>query len=252
MTLPISFLIGPASNLPAGYTLRRIREWGDPVMVAQGNYDIDLRGGVPTFQVIEVWIPEVATWGAVKNFNRLTAADIYQIARAQLVAFGVGDWDPLTDQNRLLSDGFTLKQKMGWLYQPNWEPGTPPGLTLWGAGEWWEPGDKYYGTMLSGGEFIAASNMVFTFNCILPGDKVKRDRFMRRVYPFHRADLGKDPRRYPWLWQQASCVYAGNRTSRATPKGIIHLPVALNPSEFKFSGADPQAYYVPVDWLTAP
>jgi hypothetical protein len=257
--LPITFTPvtqKPPALLPTGYQVRTVRKWGDPIMVAQGGFSINGRYGDPTiaigtFEVIDLYIAEqgvwVGSWGSVSNFNRLSAADMVLIAKAQLKAFGRAELDPIKDMTVNL-DGYTLKQKMAWMYQANWTGG-PPGLTMWGAGDWYETGEKRYGTMVCGGEQVAVSNIVELVNSELPGETQKRSVKMRKLLDFKRVDFSKDPRVYPWLWNRATCVYHNDRFSVSTPKGIIYLPVALNANEFDFSGTKTPEYFIPDDWL---
>jgi hypothetical protein len=238
---------------PDGYILMRVRKWGDPIMVAQADCSVYKRYAagqepVGTFQVVELHTPPIGDWSAVTKYNRLTREDMLKVARAQLIAFGRADLDPIRDMTVPLSDGWTLKQKMGWMYQ-SWSGG-PTSLTMWGQGEWWEEGEKRYGTMVNGGEMVAVSEAIHTFYVRLRGETTERDVTMRRLLPFRRADLDKDPRVYPWLWQRATCVYKGDDTSIYTPKGLVYLPVALDWREFDISGAqEPTGYFLPIDWM---
>ena len=241
-----------ASALPAGYRLARIRKHGDPQMVKNG-YDINQLypdgSIIATFQATGVYTPPVLDWSAVTKFNRLTASDMYRIAKAQLKAFGVPHDDPLRQMDVVLSDGYTLRQKMGWMYQ-NRSAGSPATLVMWGEGEWWEDGQKCYGTMVSGGNLVAVSDMLYTFNIRMPQEIYKRDVIMRRLLSFRRADLDADPLERPHLWEKATCVYKDNRFSEFTPKGIIYLPVALDARDFPMNTTvQPEAYYLPTEWM---
>jgi hypothetical protein len=242
--------------VPSGYSLMRVRKWGEPVMSEQGDFDIYKRYASPdtaigTFQVVELYKDPIKDWSAITCFNTLTNLELIKVAQAQLRAFGHSDWDAVRDMEKPLRDGYSLKQKMGWMYQ-NWSGG-PATLTMWGSGEWWEPGEKRFGIMVSGGGLVAVSNTTYTFSVRLRGYTTVRPVVMRKILPFRRADLEKNPLQYPYLWQKASCVYKNNNFSDSTPKGVVYLPVALDWREFPINSVyTPTGYYIPVDWLTNP
>lgn len=244
----------PPSQTPNGYQKRFVRKWYDPIMVQQGNYSLEQRfpaGQITgTFAIVTPYIPEAGGWSSISNYFVLTHEHLIKIARAQLAAFEVPHWDPIKDMDKPLLDGWTLKQKMAWIYQANWQTGTKPGLTMWGAGEWWEPGQKRYGAMVNAGEPLFVSNDTIDLLCTLPNDKVDRWRKMRSIYVFKAADLTLDPIENPCLWQNATCSYLNRPHSINTPKGNIKLPICPSADDFPFrNNIRPSGYYIPDDWL---
>jgi hypothetical protein len=227
------------------------------------SYDTAQRMEIGSFQVIELAIfgrysgdtadRWVGNWGAVTNFNRLTHSDMMHIARQQVRQFGYNwtDAELIDRQAQVLPDGYSLKQKMGWLYQDMTTTDGPPGLEMWGQGEWYNAPEIRYGTMIHGGQKVAVSNTVTDLWITLPGVS-SGVYFMvkcRKLLPFRRADLTR-PITDDWLWNRCTVAHYPDNGYGDAPKGHIYAPVALAPDEFDFTGTfTPTAYYVPEVWL---
>lgn len=239
---------------PAGYSVRTVREWADPVMTAAG-YDTTLRGAVGQFQVVTCYVTDGAgnwcgTWSAIQNYNRLSHADMMEIARSQVAPFGYAwsDAELMANQTQMLPDGFTLKQKLGWLYEPN--PTQPPGLEMWGLGEWYETSEGRFGAMVNGGQQVAVSAGYTNFPVKMPNEDKVRVVSMQKLLTFRRSDWGKSHAGTPYLVQKATTAdYPSNRYGEQ-PRGYVFVPAALDPQDFDFSGAFPaREYYLPAEWL---
>ena len=238
---------------PEGYALFTARKWGDPILVAQGAYSAELRDNVGQFQVINIYVPETGNFSSITNFNKLTHDDLVNLARTQLIHFGHPVTIPLEQMRKLEKkplDGFSLQQKMNWLYRVLEKWGDPPAQEFWGLGQWFEAPEGRYGTMVRGGQMLACTVETFDVQCKLSGEPAKRTVKMRKLLPFRRSDWGKTHTQYPWLIQKCTVAFLPKDKYSETPKGVIYGPVALDWRDFPFAGKHtPSAYYIPDDWM---
>ena len=240
---------------PPGFVLRKVRPWDDPIMNSYG-YDVS-RGGTPKgqFQVITVFVWSellsrwAGQWSAIANYNKLTHADMLNLARMQLLEFGypysISDADLLAMKTKVLPDGWTLQQKMGWLYVKE------PGAVMWGdSADWWNANEIRYGTMVNGGQLVAVAAATRTFMVQMPNQTGEHPVLMRELLTFKRSDFGKTHLQYPYLAQYATVANLPNNQYGETIKGHVICPAALNPTEFDFAGTfQPTHYYLPDVWL---
>lgn len=251
------------SDIPLGYDVYKVKPWSDPYMQSIG-YSAFTRGNVGQFQVVSPFIFDAqfnycGTLSSNTNFSRMTRADAFKLANHQLLNFGYA-WG-LSEQkiisllNVYLPDGYTLKQKMGYLI---W------GSNLWGAqmrsrGDWYDylkdadgryildrDGKKQevevqFIGMVHGGQKILASSEI----------KVIFGTPMRRMINFRRSDWGKHYDKYPYLMQRVTVASTPNNVYGEYPKGIVNCPVALDPRDFRFytSTFKPDSYWLPDNQL---
>lgn len=246
-----------AEQLPPGYEARQVLPWSSPVMQSYG-YSVN-RGGNPVgqFQVVTcfVWSDTIGRWAgqwsAVSNFNTLTGADLLDVARLQLLEFGysptISDAELIAMRSHTLPDGYTLHQKMDWLYKDASNGG--PGTILWGTGDWWACSEAKYGTMVNGGQWVAVKQVPRTFHVQMPERPAVEAVRMRELLTFSRADFGKSHAAFPYLTQWATVANL-NDSYGEYPRGHVACPVALNPAEFDFSGQfQPTGYFLPEVWM---
>lgn len=255
ISLPIS-IIPHLNDAPSDWEVVRVRDWADPIMNSYG-YDVTRGSGNPVgqFQVVTLYVwSEVlqawaGTWSAISNFTRLTSADLYNVARLQLLEFdrrSYSDAQLVAMKDQLLQDGYTLQQKMGWLYGSTTGK---PGTVMWGSGDWWQATEGRYGTMVNGGQLVAVKKAPRVFTVTMPNHDKPEPVPMREVLPFSRADFGTPHASKPWLTQWATVANLGNVYGEYI-RGHVACPVGLNPQEFDFSGAFvPTHYYLPEVWL---
>lgn len=250
---------------PPGYTLRRVRPWHDPIMASYG-YSV-MRGGkmIGQFQVVTCYLTGydptkgetplterwVGQWSAIANYNRMGQADLLRLARMQLLEFGypfsMSDRELLAMKFKKLPDGYSLQEKIGWLYQGNVKGAT----VMWGSGDWDKALYADYGTMVNGGQLVAVSNNVRTFRVRMPERSYDETVEMRELLTFRRADLGKTHKQYPYLAQYATVANVPNSSYGENIRGHVICPVALNADDFRFGSTfRPTRYYLPEIWLT--
>jgi len=239
---------------PQGYGLFNTRRWGEEPMATQGAYTTEKRHNVGSFEVISCYISETQDFSSISNFCKLNHDDMVKLANTQLLHFGHPFNMKLEEMRKMEGkklDGFNLKQKMSWLYQPLKKEGETPGLEMWGMGEWFETEEARYGTMVHGGQMVACATETVEITCKLAGEKAERPVTMRKLLPFRRSDWGKTHAEYPWLIHKCTVAnHPGSKFNEATPKGLIYAPVALDWRDFPFKGQIvPSAYYLVDDWL---
>lgn len=245
----------PASLLPAPFDIFETRKWGDPA-VLNGNYSTKLRlvDGVEygQFSFFGVYCEDTRSFDAQDNTNRLTHADMMRIANMQLYS-----WDTLRyplgmsdvairEVRKITLDGYTLDQKMGWLYNDlNENP--KPNSALWGVGPWDVADGVKYGCQVWAGNAVKCSLQTYTVVAQYPADKVNVSITLRELVPFRRADFAKPARLYPHLWNVCTVANKNDVFGNA-PRGTIYCPVALDWREFGGS-VSPARYGFPAEWL---
>lgn len=241
---------------PDDFYVTKVRPWDDPIMMAAG-FDSALRGQVGQFQVVTCYVTVqggkwAGSWSAVSNNSKLNHSDMMKLANTQLLdfdyPFGMSDKDLIAVRNLPLRDGFTLQQKMGWLYQSDSD--SRPSLEMWGSGEWYETTEARFGSMVNGGQMVKVSKTLYPFTVQMPNESSKRVVQMQELTTFRRADWGKSNKDFPYLLQKATTAsYPGNVYGEH-PRGFIYVPVALNPIDFPLSGSNiGDKYYLPAEWL---
>ncbi len=248
---------------PAGYSIFTVKRWGDPVMVEQGDFDTTIRGEVGQFQVINLIIygrgpgDLVDQWSgelsAVSQFNTLGHSDIMKLANMQIIPFGyeygMTDAELMAVKDAKLPDGYSLHQKMNWLVNPEGDT-TRPSTVMWANGFWYEATWIRYGTMVNGGQKVAASPQIHEVRTQLKHMSSPGLVRCRKLLPFRRLDFGKPNATHPWLLQYATVANHPGNGYGDYIRGHVMCPVALDSNDFDFSGLfKPSTYYIPVDWM---
>jgi hypothetical protein len=175
-----------------------------------------------------------------------------RIANLQLLDFGyphgMSDAELLAVKDKPLRDGYTLGQKMGWLYF-DLSDGGRPSCELFGNGEWWATTDAAFGMMVNGGQKVAVGERkIFTVQ--MPQESAKRAVPMRELVPFRRADFGKQYQTHPYLIQRATVANHPGSRYGDYPRGYVYVPVVLHAGDFPAFGTfQPARYYLPESWL---
>ena len=208
-------------------TLRTLRPWGDPVMLAD-SYSATVRThpitGEPVgqFSFLPVFYRDASgsfsgTGSANSNFFNMTTANVNRIAALQR------------------DDAFSVAQKMSYL--------TDGGDNTWGnvmrcTGDWRTATDTRFIGVVWAGQIVKV--LGYETYRVTMNNKTE-DALLARIETFTAGDWVKTHAEYPWLIQKYTCVDAGDRIDN--PKGNIYLPV---PSlEWDFAGNFvPAAAYV--------
>jgi hypothetical protein len=235
MNLPASLVLQDGTKYARANTtpklLCRLRIWGDPILVQQGGLSVEI-AGTTNFQAIGLF-NKFTSWGGVSNFLNITPrADI-----DKLIALQVEDEyeDKQPDWR---------SQKMNWLCKSKG--------TIYFTGD--EPGWRTatrikWGTIALGNNIVQVDGFEEMF-IQLRGETRKRWVTMARLVGFRKSDWGRPLNELLALGlvHRCYCAYSGN-TLDDTPKGIIYSPF-WSPLDWDFSGmTQPQAFYLPVDWM---
>lgn len=261
-------------TVPPGYEIEKVLRWGinknlddsnNFVMITEAGCSTEQQHGVGSFQVIPLCIVNSQTgewvrdWSAVTQKVRITHDDMMRIANVNLLDFGhpqnMSDDAIRAVKDVRLADGYTLNQKMKWLYN-NQKAGNPdPYAPMWGYGEWyaatWKEADGTlhpfqgnYGCMAWGGRQIAASRATRVFSVVLPAEPQgtrPHPITMRQICPFTRDDFGT---RLEWLMPRATVANHPGSQFGDYPRGYVY-----SPGVFERPGYE---YWIPISWLEKP
>ena len=251
-----------ASPYPFGYSLYRVKRW-DEYPMAQDGYSAYLRGNVGQFQVVSPYIFNAenvwcGTLSSNTNFSTMRRADVFKLANHQLLdsgyAWGLSESKIISLLNVPLKDGYTLKQKMGYLI---W------GTNLWGAqmksrGDWWDwlkKPDGSYDLDENGNKKEVTVDMIAIVHggqkvLMSEETKVYQGILMRKMLTFHRADFGKHYNTHPYLMQRVTVASTPNNVYGEYPKGHVYCPVALSSPDFDFTGKFlPDSHWLPEKYI---
>lgn len=213
--------------------IRRIRKWGDPIMVAQAGADVN-KVGTTNFQAVGLY-NKVTGWGGVTNFLRIPHADVVQLSQMQIEDEYVDKIDKWLDQ------------KMRWLYKK--------GGTIYFAvnksnpSEWNTAPIISWGTIALGGNLVQVEKLE-TIRLKLRGESKAADHSMAKLKGFHASDWKRPLAELlaEGLVHRCFCAYKNNIFGD-TPKGIVYSPF-YSPKDWDFTGTtQPDAFYLPEAWL---
>ena len=207
------------------YKIYRARNWGDPILVEQGELSAIL-ARTSNFNPLPLW-SDSGTWSAVVNALIIPRDDIERLVDLQV------------------QDTMKLKNKMNWLVHDGYAK-----RPYWcdGLGEWSTAPQIWWGTILFGGQLVLTDGDE-TFFTKLPGEKEKRWVPMKRIVCFRKRDWGVTHDTHPWLIQLATEVDHRDRFNSTPKGGTIYSPL-WSPLDWEFSGKHkPKAFYIPTDWL---
>lgn len=215
----------------------RVRRWGDPIMKSFGFTTTN--GSPANFQAIGLFNKANNTVGGVSNYLRVPVADFRDIAK----------WQP-NDEYLAKRDDYQM-QKLGWLTGVKgtiyfWFHSNPDanGINDLNYVEW--------GTIQLGGNLVTVDN-VETLYIKIRGDQPKQNVQMARLRGFRKTDWDKPLIELlsKGLVSRCFCVYR-NDVFGDSPKGIVYSPF-WSPVDWTFIGpgqTQPDAFYVPMAWLT--
>lgn len=221
---------------PPGFSVRRVKRWGEDDVMLKATWDVRARGNMGQFSMIEPYLERadgswVGSWGAVTpNFSYLTRSDILSIAAMQI------------------PDEYTLQMKMNYLY--NGENNAV--CEIWGDGDWQVAIQAKYGQMVHAGQMVAVADALVQKLVNMPGEAGKRWVPMRELRMFRRGDFGKTFATHPWLVQKATVSlpttnYPFNRYGEY-PRGTVYMTVMLDPLDFATGNRAAKAF-LPEEWL---
>lgn len=215
-----------------GTRLRRVRRWGDPVMV---KYGFDVNQSTPSnFQAVGLYNDGNQEFGAVQNFIRISHADMMRLRAMQI-----------EDEYKAKQDDWR-KQKMNWLCK---FIGT---IYFFDEEEdqWPTAPQIRWGTLALGGNLVQVegSDPLVVRTKLRDPEIVEVE--MVRLRGFRASDWGRplDELLAQGLVHRCFCAYSQNDFGES-PKGIVYSPF-FSPLDWDFSGpTKPTALYIPVEWL---
>jgi hypothetical protein len=236
--------VPPPSPPPAN--VRRVRKWGDPIMVQEGGFSTANINGT-NFQAVGLY-NKAANWtGGVSNFLRIPHGDIRRLAALQVE-------DDFLDKQPGWNNGYGMEswrvQKMNWLIK---DRGT---IYFWwhhlNSGVWNTIDYAEWGTIAIGNTFVQVLDIE---TLTVPGTDKRvrtRTRRMARLAGFRKTDWERPLPELlaAGLVHRCYCAYSGDKLGD-TPKGICYSPF-WSPRDWMFIGPgqpQPEAFYIPEDWL---
>ena len=211
--------------------LRRIRRWGDPVMVDWG-FDVH-QVGVTNFQAVRTWNDGNRNFGAVANFLYIPHAEVMKVRDLQFAEVTErGEFDEDSKMEWLCS-------YRGSLYMYNSS-----------ADEWETAPSIRWGTVSLGGNLVQVERYE-TITLSIRGEP-KRPYEMARLKGFRRSDWSRPLEQLlaEGLVHRVYCAYRNNGFGDS-PKGVCYSPF-FSPLDYDFTGPNayqPTALYLPTIWL---
>jgi hypothetical protein len=231
MTLPISITPNPSEPVKP-ITLRRVRKWGDPVMIQYG-FNVNVVG-TSNFQAVRSFNKETG-FGAVSNFLYIPHNEVMLLRDMQFAE--------ITERGYFDEDS-----KMEWLC--SWRGS----LYMYNsqADEWPTAKTIRWGTLTLGGNLVQVERYeviryVFGTNY---EEKTIRDVPMARLVGFRKSDWSRPLNDLisEGLVHYCYCAYKDNGFGHS-PKGVVYSPF-YSPLDYDFSGnLQPDALYIPEIWL---
>lgn len=211
--------------------MRRVRKWGDPVMVQYG-FDVN-QVGTSNFQAVRSYNKETG-FGAVTNFLYIPHNEVMQLRDMQFAE--------TTDRGYYDEDS-----KMEWLCSYRGS------LYMYDneSDEWQSAPRIRWGTLTLGGNVVQVERYE-TIRTIFGtvDNKYLQDVPMARLVGFTPSDWARplSDLLAEGLVHYCYCAYKNNQFGH-TPKGVIYSPF-YSPAVYDFGGTkQPDALYIPVVWL---
>lgn len=186
-------------TVPTPVLIKRVRKWGDPVLIDLLAADVNLIG-TTNFQAVQLsTVDRGRAWfGAVSQFQP-------SIDREYLRSIQKAD------------ASFTVQQKMNWMGE-----GSTKGRPYFEKSS-----GLAFGTIVFGGQLIEIDPQEYRFKCQYPNrDKDDYNQLFYRINGFRKADIGKGYTyaTHPHLIQRATAAYDNNHYEEF-PRGEIFHPV---------------------------
>lgn len=227
-TLKLTLVRAAAPQAP----LFGVRGYGDPVMVSLMGLDTTLQG-TGNFQVVCLYDPHNSGFGAVTNYQRMDAQALDYLESLQPTG-----------------DGYTLKQKMGWLGRYATEADAR------GRPYMWNNGYIVWGLMVFGYNQIqverAADGTPVSYPFLAryqnrPSAEVIE---MYRVKMFRRSDMGRPLAELlsAGLVHHATEAFYPTNALGVAPRGVIYNPV-WSPQDWPTNTGYANDLYIPRSFL---
>jgi len=233
----VSIHITHATALPP-LELRRVRQWGDPVMMEWG-FDVN-QVGTSNFQAVRCWNDGNRTFGAVTNFLYIPHAEVMQLRDMQFAEqTDRGYYDEDSKMNWLCA----FRGKM-YMYDSKFDT---DGKEV----HWRTASAIRWGTLTLGGNLVQVER--YETIKLRIQDRPLQDYEMARLVGFRRSDWDRplDDLITEGLVHYCYCAYFPNNGFGHTPKGVVYSPF-FSPQDYDFVGpqdAQPSALYIPTIWL---
>ena len=217
--LDIKITIDRVSSPSPSINLRRVRKWGDPVMVAEG-WDVNIVG-TSNFQAVKTW-NHYTGFGAVSNYLNIPHAEVVKLEAMQI------------------PDNYTRRQKMEWLC--SWRGS----IYMYDdeTDDWQTAPTIRWGTLTLGGNLVQVEG----YETVIERGSQWR---MARLKGFMPSDWSRPLSELvaEGLVHRAYCAYFPDNGFGDSPKGIVYTPF-FSPQGYDFGGAtQPTALYIPEIWL---
>jgi len=202
--------------------MRRVRRWGDPVMVPYGFNVTD----TSNFQAVKCY-NEKTGFGAVTNYLYIPNNQVLQIRDMQIT-----------------TDGFTRNEKM------EWQCSYRGSIYMYDNPEdsWKDAPRIRWGTLTLGGNVVQVAEYR-EMELVINGQP-RALYNMARLVGFKPSDFARPLNELiaEGLVHRAYCAYKNNQFGDS-PKGIVYTPF-FDPDEYDFAGnAQPTALWLPEMWL---
>lgn len=239
------------ANIPAGYHLSMVKRWGSDQVMKNDNYTTVGRGDVHQFQIVSVYYLDatgkwVNNWSANANFTVWRRTDMLRLANLQLLEHGyrwnMSEQEIMDVMNVLLSDGWTLKQKLGWLIQTT--SGLPANPMWCANGNWFGEDVRNVGGVY-GGQPIIVSDEFRNFATTYNGKPETIP--MRRILPFKAENWNDKLINNPLVQDITVASYPTDGYSDHF-RGTILMPTLFAGSDFAGNFV-PAETWMPTRWL---
>lgn len=236
MTITVNVNLGQVPTPPPtpSVILKRVRKWGDPAMVPYGFTTASLGTLDSNFQAVGLY-NKVTGFGGVSNFIWIDRQEIDYLISIQK-----------PDQY-----GYPTKTKMNWLV---YEQGG--GGSIYFRGSWETDPQIAWGTIALGGNLVQVAGYE-TLTAKFPNRSYNQTAEFARLAGMKKYDISRTFKDLyaSGLIHRCYCAYrtaTGEDRFDDTPKGIVYSPfwdVATHP--FNVS-PQPNALYIPTEWLEEP
>jgi|GEM_PF-1308498 len=224
----------PPPSVPPNTARYRVRIYGDPVMVHEAGMDYSIIG-TSNFQNVPVYNKANNSFGAVSNFLRIPHGDAMHLAALQV------------EDNYLEKKEDWRAQKMEWMCSYR------GGMYMYDErSDIWQTAQSIRWGTLKIGRNVVLVDGEERLSVRVPSEMRPRLRRMMRLVGFRKPDWDKPLAELLSLGlvDRCYCVYKNNGFGD-TPKGIIYSPF-WSPLDWDFAGIpQPQAFYLPYEWLEA-
>jgi hypothetical protein len=237
-------------TIPVGYHLATVKRWGFDQVMRDDNYTTVGRGDVHQFQIVSAYYLDatgrwVSTWSANSNYAVWRRTDMLRLANLQLLEHGY-PWgmseQEIMDVMYVLLDGWTLKQKLGWLIETT--SGVPANPMWCANGNWFGEDVRNVGGVY-GGQPIIVSNEVRNFATDYNG---KAEYIpMRRILPFKAENWNDKLTNNPLIQDITVASYPTDGYSDHF-RGSILMPTLFAGSDFAGNFV-PVSTWIPTRWL---